>query len=683
MLKTAAVVVLSVLVVQFATITIQSKVITKAFLEEQERSALQQATLVAEIIDARIRSVSQLLDAYSVRGEAVSPSLKHILAQDSFIMDSLLVDAASMTVIDASDAALVGTKLGGIAAFANYLALGTISFIDPDPVELVSGRGFAVPVGTLIRTGPDRGKYLVCMIGGGNVAAAYLSKIKVGAQGYPFIVDRSGVIVSHPDPKLIGKDLSAHGFIQSMTDDARESGFLGYLWGKADDSRQIYQKYLSFQRLRETQWVVGVTIYEEDLLAVAHTATAVSRLLGVAALALIALVVSILVNKLLISRFLDINRVIAGAAQGNLTARIEVRGKDEVSEMSRGINALFDSISDSISRVYEDVGVVNRASETLSANTTETAASVRQIQGNVQNTQGRMTEQRESLEETAAVVEQMARNIDSLSLSIKGQAAAVNESSAAIEEMISNFASVSALTGNADGQVRTLQALSGAGKDSLSGVADLVRKASGSSDQLSEATLLISGIASQTNLLAMNAAIEAAHAGDAGRGFAVVADEIRKLAENSSEQAKLIKDSIDDVKDLIAAVDRNASETMGAFDRIERAVVEVSGLVRQINEAMTEQNAGSSQILEALTSMRDITVSVDSGATEMSGGNKRLLEVLSSLRSITDDVNGLMAEIIAGVSEITTAVNDISELGVENKDAAAGIALDVGKFKIR
>jgi signal transduction histidine kinase len=74
------------------------------------------------------------------------------------------------------------------------------------------------------------------MIGGGNVAAAYLSKIKVGAQGYPFIVDRSGVIVSHPDPKLIGKDLSAHGFIQSMTDDARESGFLGYLWGKADDS---------------------------------------------------------------------------------------------------------------------------------------------------------------------------------------------------------------------------------------------------------------------------------------------------------------------------------------------------------------------------------------------------------------------------------------------------------------
>lgn len=680
--RTTAIVTITVAALLWILLYLQGIYFSRNFLEEQKLNTSQQADLLGEMLDARLLSVESVLASCVHDDLSSAEALSAIKDLDPLIADVVVVDPKTTLVVMASDPALIGLDTSAFSGFKEFFWKMSTSAIDSRVIELAPGRGLGIPVGRLIKDGPDRGKALFAMVGSNGLNELYFSRLKVMRQGYPFLIDKNGKIAAHPDPKMTGVDLSAEDFVQQMLNPAEDSGFIEYLWSKPGDPRKIYPKYISYKRMTSVEWVVGVSAYREDLLLVTEKTSKLSYALGLATLALIALVLGTLLNKTLISRFVKINSVVAKAASGNLVDRIPVSGKDEVTQVSRGLNSLFDSIRDSITGIYRDVDTLNGASETLSSNTTETAASVAQIETNIHGAQAQMDAQKDNLEETAAVVEQMARNIESLGKSIKSQGSAVSESSAAIEEMVSNFASVSRMTDSGMTHVEGLKKLSSDGKASLLGVSEMVHKVSERSASLSEATVLISNIASQTNLLAMNAAIEAAHAGESGRGFAVVADEIRKLAEGAGAQAKFIKQNIHDVEVLISSVNTSATETTGAFDRIESSVEEVFSVVSQINQAMAEQNQGSAQILTSLSAMREITVSVEQGSVEMTGGNQRLLEVLTALRSVTSDVNSLMAEITAGVREITIAMAQISELGVLNRDTAAAIRSDVEKFTV-
>lgn len=681
-IKTTAIVVITVLVVFFFLFLVQGKFITRGVFKEQKTAAVQQAFLVAELFDARIRESRALLDFYALNPDTTEQYLELIISRNPLYANVFIVDQTSGVITHASDPSLIGIVVAGIPVFANNLALGALSFTDPYPIKLSEQHEEGSPIAVRLAGPPGAGRYLVGMIGADEMNDVFFEEIKVAQQGYPFIVDRTGKIIAHPNHDLHGVDLSEYDFIQQMTNDTVTEGFVSYLWSKGNDERLIYKKYLAFQRMKGIEWIVGVSIYEEDLLAVARTISFLSYMLGFAALIVVSLVMSIFLHRGLIARFLIIRNAVAEAATGNLTARIELSGNDEVTDMARGLNELFNSIRDSVSGISRGVGSLNEATESLSINTIETAASIKQIQSNVQTTQGTMEEQKAGLDETAAVVEQMARNIESLGMSIKSQASAVSESSAAIEQMISNFSSVSSMTNNTQGFVGELRQYAEEGQSHLAGMTEMISKVSESSDHLNEATALISNIASQTNLLAMNAAIEAAHAGESGKGFAVVADEIRKLAESSATQTRVIRNNIHEVKELISQVDDTSIQTTSAFGKIEQSVGEVFGLVSQINSAMVEQNAGGSQILEALSSMRDISISVEEGSIEMNVGNKRLLDVLTNLQTLTETVNNLMTETTSGINEITGAVNHISELGVTNKDAASNIIKDIDIFKV-
>jgi len=179
-----------------------------------------------------------------------------------------------------------------------------------------------------------------------------------------------------------------------------------------------------------------------------------------------------------------------------------------------------------------------------------------------------------------------------------------------------------------------------------------VNNISAQSESLQEANTIISSIAARTNLLAMNAAIEAAHAGDAGRGFSIVADEIRKLAEQSAGQSKTIGNSLKGVLESIKSVVLTTSETEKTFEKVINHVQVIGALELEVNNALTEQKTGVGQILEALSNMKQVTVDVREGSEEMKKSSDLLQYEIKKLNEINSEVTQSMVEVKIGAAGI-------------------------------
>ncbi len=197
-----------------------------------------------------------------------------------------------------------------------------------------------------------------------------------------------------------------------------------------------------------------------------------------------------------------------------------------------------------------------------------------------------------------------------------------------------------------------------------------------------EAASVIQNIAAQTNLLAMNAAIEAAHAGDAGRGFAVVANEIRKLAEEAGSQGKSIDLTIKETIEIIKAIIDSGSNAEEVFDDVFSLVKDTLQQIEKIVEAMQEQERGSQEVLAALKDINIITGEVKDGSTEMLKDGKQVSEEIRKLDELTRVITGSMDEMSAGAAEINNAVQEVNELTVNNNQNIKNLYFEVNKFKV-
>jgi methyl-accepting chemotaxis protein len=220
------------------------------------------------------------------------------------------------------------------------------------------------------------------------------------------------------------------------------------------------------------------------------------------------------------------------------------------------------------------------------------------------------------------------------------------------------------------------------GRGGLQEVATDIQEIARESEGLLEINAVMENIASQTNLLSMNAAIEAAHAGEAGKGFAVVADEIRKLAESSGEQSKTISTVLKKIKESIDKITRSTDNVLGKFEAIESGVKIVADQEENIRNAMEEQGAGSKQILEAIGQVNEITQQVKGGSLEMLDGSKEVIQESKNLEKVTQEITGGMNEMATGAEQINIAVNRVNELSGHNRDNIDVLVREVSRFKI-
>jgi hemerythrin-like metal-binding protein len=180
----------------------------------------------------------------------------------------------------------------------------------------------------------------------------------------------------------------------------------------------------------------------------------------------------------------------------------------------------------------------------------------------------------------------------------------------------------------------------------------------------------------------MNAAIEAAHAGEAGRGFAVVADEIRKLAENSSKQSKIISDTLKKIKDAIDKITKSTNTVLSRFEAIGLGVKIVADQESEIRNAMEEQAEGSKQILGAIAKLNEITQLVKQGSVEMLEGSKEVIHESKNLEKVTQEITSGVNEMAIGAEHINTAVDRVNNISGENKEGINALVNEVSRFKV-
>ena len=287
-----------------------------------------------------------------------------------------------------------------------------------------------------------------------------------------------------------------------------------------------------------------------------------------------------------------------------------------------------------------------------------------------------------SVQKTGDVVEKIIHKIQNLDKEIEAQTEAVALSSAAVEEMAANIASITQTLEKNNNLIKEMYSMTIDGKNGARRANSIVTQIAERSDSLLEASVIIQNIASQTNLLAMNAAIEAAHAGETGKGFAVVADEIRKLAEESNAQGKQIggalKESIEIIRVMIEA-GNGAEQT---FDRVYELATQISEREDFITKSMQDQMSANQEVLDAIKDINTTANTVKTNSSEMLSGSSDVAKEMNILDSLTQGITNSMDEMSAGALQINNAIVEINELVQQNRDSIGILANKVKEFTV-
>ncbi|MBQ2529252.1 MAG: HAMP domain-containing protein [Treponema sp.] len=399
---------------------------------------------------------------------------------------------------------------------------------------------------------------------------------------------------------------------------------------------------------------------------------------------IVSVIISIFISSKIVKPIKSVDSAVNGIAEGNadLTRRLESTSKDEVGNLVGGFNKFMEKLQKIVGDVKNSKDELSNVKIDLGESIGSAASSITEILANINSMGAQIEQQFNSVNQTSAAVTEIAENINSLERMIDTQSDGVSQASVAVEQMIGNISSVNGSVEKMAESFESLEQTATEGIEKQMKVSDHVSEIEAQSKALQDANIAINNVASQTNLLAMNAAIEAAHAGEAGKGFSVVADEIRKLSETSAAESHKISEELHKISESIEAVVVAARESSESFSGVGEKISQTDQLVNQIKAAMQEQKTGSQQIVDVLKMMNDSTLEVKNASHEMAVGNRAILGEIRTLQDATGMIRNGMDEMSVGAAEINKTSSLLSEISTKVSDSINRIGTQIDQFKV-
>lgn len=475
-----------------------------------------------------------------------------------------------------------------------------------------------------------------------------MNSIEVGKRGYPVLIGKDGIVMTHKDPEHIGKAVPIEEINRAIKENYE--GFVDY---KMDEEGTVYRKFGVFTKIEKLDWTILVTLYineiEEDASSVLHT----TILFGGISLT-VAIIISLLFSGSLTRYIIRLLENMEKIKKGDFTIRNDIKTRDEIGRLADGFNLMIEDVGNLIKNVQGLSQEVTMSAQGLAAISEETSASSEEIARTVEEIAKGATDQALESEKGASLTTQLANNF--------------NELSNNTEDMVKSTQEVIEANINGVNVMKELQEKTKLNDNATSKIERAIKELDIKTKHIGNILDTISAISEQTNLLALNASIEAARAGEHGKGFAVVADEIRKLAEDSRIAA-------DEIKEIVINIQRDSDNTVEIMKEVKGRALEQSNTVDEVNTSFEIISKSIDRISQKIEIIGGFVTMMNQDKNEIVSSIENISSVSEETAAASEEVSASMQQQSMAVEEVAMAAERLNELSARLND-------EISKFKI-